>query len=234
MRRFAGNTSRDIGALTPAFFYAYHLWAMLKNYLQRFADRRRVTVVGPMLGVPFNPTAAEEPVIWVDGGVNHRPQDAGQDCVGFSVGDGDSAAEKLDQELDTDKDYSDLAFVLGCLRARFSSVVLLGFLGGRRDHELFNLGEVHHFLAAAKTPTRVRFDDSLEVYSAGEWGFEIHGVFSLMVFEPTTVKLAGACKFPLTTPTKIAPLRSLGLSNHGFGAITLTTRGPAFIFKTTL
>ena len=217
---------------------------MLEDYLQRFTDRRRVTVVGPMPVVRFYPTAAEEPVIWVDGGVNHRPRGTGRDCVGqdcvgqdrvgFSVGDGDSAAEKLDQELATDKDYSDLAFVLGCLRARFSSVVLLGFLGGRRDHELFNLGEVHHFLAAAKTPTRVRFDDSLDVYSAGEWRFEIHGVFSLAVLAGTTVKLAGACKFPLPTPTKIAPLRSLGLSNHGFGEITLTTRGPAFIFKTAL
>lgn len=202
----------------------------LDDYLQRFGDRRRVTLVGPMPAGPLDSTAAEEPVIWVDGGANHRRR-MGRGNFGFSVGDGDSSRGKLDQYLEADKAYSDLAYVLGRLPAYFVEVILLGFLGARRDHELFNLGEVHHFLAAAKTQTRVRFDHSLNVYSTGKWTFEVHGIFSLAVFQPTTVKLAGACKFPITAPTKIAPLRSLGLSNRGFGEITLTTRGPAFIFK---
>ena len=202
----------------------------LDDYLRRFGDHRRVTLVGPVPPGPADPRAVEEPVIWVDGGTDHRRR-AGRGKWGFAVGDGDSSRETLDQYLAVDKDYSDLAYILGRLPGRFVEVVLLGFLGARRDHELFNLGEVHHFLAAAKTPTQVRFDDSLAVYSAGEWTFETHGTFSLAVFAATTVKLAGACQFPIPTPTEIAPLKSLGLSNRGFGEITLATGGPAFIFK---
>ena len=152
------------------------------------------------------------------------------DSIGFAVGDGDSSRSELHQYLPVDKDYSDLSYVLGRLPDHFTEVILLGFLGARRDHELFNLGEVHHFLCAAKTPTQVRFERSITAYSTGEWAFEAHSIFSLAVLEPTTVTLAGACKFRLTAPTKIAPLTSLGLSNHGFGVITLVTLGPAFIF----
>lgn len=202
----------------------------LDEYLHRFGDHRRITLVGPMLTEPLCPNPPDEPVIWVDGGAHHRRQGASTKNSGFSVGDGDSFRGKLDQYLDADKNYSDLAYVLGRLPECFAEVVLLGFLGARRDHELFNLGEVHHFLAAANTPTRVRFDCRVNVYSAGEWTFDIHGIFSLAVFAPTTVQLAGACQYPITPPTAIAPLTSLGLSNRGFGEITLTTRGPAFIF----
>ncbi len=208
----------------------------LDDYLRRFERSRRITLVGPLLAEAADlpdSAAAEAPLVWVDGGANHRRGrlGGGGADAGFSVGDGDSSRAPLDQYLRTDKEYSDLAFVLQRLPARFVEVTLLGFLGARRDHELFNLGEVHRFLASAKTPTEVRFDRSVNAYSKGEWIFEAHAVFSLAVFAPTTVKLTGACRYPLATPTKLAPLVSLGLSNHGFGGITLTTRGPAFIFQ---
>ena len=202
----------------------------LDDYLRQFGDNHRVTLVGPLLAEPPNLSAPEEPLIWVDGGADYRRPGGTQGNIGFAVGDGDSSRSELHQYLPVDKDYSDLSYVLGRLPDRFTEVILLGFLGARRDHELFNLGEVHHFLCAAKTPTQVRFERSITAYSKGEWAFEAHSVFSLAVLEPTTVTLAGACKFRLTTPTKIAPLTSLGLSNHGFGVITLVTLGPAFIF----
>lgn len=205
----------------------------IDEYLHRFDHSRRITLVGPM---PLQPSEAaahsdnsQEPVIWVDGGANHRRQ--GAERMGYSVGDGDSFCGQLDHYLHTDKDQSDLAFVLERLPAHFVEVILLGFLGARRDHELFNLGEVHHFLRAAKQPTRARFEHGVYAYSRGEWVFECHGVFSLAVLEPTKITLVGACKFQLTTPTKIAPLSSLGLSNRGFGTITLNTRAPAFVLK---
>ncbi len=203
----------------------------LDDYLHRFNKQLRVTVVGPTLNVPLCPTEIEQPIIWVDGGAHHRPPIAAKKRIGFSVGDGDSFDGELDQYLDTDKDYSDLAFVLSRLPEHFSEVVLLGFLGARQDHELFNLGEVHHFLTTAKSPTRVNFESKLTAYSAAEWTFNAHGVFSLAVFAPATVQLVGACKYPITAPTRIAPLRSLGLSNQGFGEITLTTDSPAFVFQ---
>lgn len=207
---------------------------LLEDYLRRFAAHRRITLVGPMQTKPLYPARPQpkpvntqaEPLIWVDGGANHR-----HGKTGFAVGDGDSALCDLDQYLSTDKDYSDLAYVLRCLPAHFDEVILLGFLGARYDHQLFNFGEVHHFLRDAKTPTQVRFEHSIQVYSQGEWTFTARGVFSLAVFEPSTVQLLGACQFPITTPTVLLPLSSLGLSNRGFGEVTLQTQCPAFIFK---
>lgn len=198
------------------------------EYLGRFGGCRRVTLVGPTLERAPRAGQLREPLIWVDGGADHRRAQA---PAGFAVGDGDSARGKLDQYLNADKDYSDLAFVLRRLPAHFAEVVLLGFLGARRDHELFNLGEVHHFLAAAGTPTRARFDRDIVACSKGEWRFRSHSVFSLAAIEPATVTLTGACKYPLTAPTLIAPLASFGLSNQGAGRITLRTDGPVFIFK---
>jgi len=198
------------------------------GYLGRFGGCRRVTLVGPTLGRAPRAGRLQEPLIWVDGGVNHRRDRA---PAGFAVGDGDSARGTLDQYLAANKDYSDLAFVLRRLPAHFAEVVLLGFLGARRDHELFNLGEVHHFLAAAGAPTRARFDRSVYAYSKGKWRFRSHSVFSLAAIEPATVTLTGACQYPLTAPTLIAPLASFGLSNRGAGRISLHTDGPVFIFQ---
>lgn len=224
----------------------------LDDYLHRFSEHRQVTIVGPMQIQPpprmRTATAEwvstlEEPLIWVDGGVNYRHACGLSNEIGFAVGDGDSANHKLDQYLDTDKDYSDLAYVLSRLPEQVNQVILLGFLGARRDHELFNVGEIHHFLRTATTPTWVRFageqgecseselDHSIIAYSKGDWKFTAQGVFSLAVFEATEVTLVGACKFQLKTPTTIQPLSSLGLSNEGSGEITLKTQNPAFIFQ---
>lgn len=209
----------------------------LDDYLRRFAEHSRVTVVGPLCAEtpPSQPPPhpqpqplrnLADPLIWVDGGADYR-----RGNVGFAVGDGDSSHGKLDQYLAVDKDCSDLAYVLRRLPPHFNEVILLGFLGARRDHELFNLGEVHHFLRATNQPTQARFAHRIHAYSKGEWNFIAHGVFSLAVFAATTVQLIGACKFPLPSPTQIQPLTSLGLSNRGHGKITLRTAGPAFIFK---
>ncbi len=197
--------------------------AAIDRYLQPFAGRR-VTLLGPMLTATPPRRALEEPLIWVDGGADFS---AGHG--GLSVGDGDSARRPLQQRLPANKDYSDLAYVLRRLPGNFREVVLLGFLGGRRDHELFNFGEVHHFLAA-KTHTQARFERAAYGYSQGEWRFCAHGVFSLATFAATTATLLGACEFPLSTPTEIRPLTSLGLSNRGYGDITLRAHGPVFIF----
>ena len=195
----------------------------LERYLDQFDGSNRVTLVGPLYqgnGI------LEEPLILVDGGANYR-----QGSAGFAVGDGDSYHGKLDQYLDPEKDHSDLAYALSRLPDRITEVILLGFLGARQDHELFNLGEVHHFLSSVKRQTRVQFDHSVTAYSRGEWSFEVHQIFSLAVLESTLVKLVGQCKYPIIDRTRLGPLKSLGLSNQGFGKVTLVTEGPAFILK---
>lgn len=198
----------------------------LDDYFRRFPRARRVTLVGPLPPAPPDAESFAEPVVWVDGGADHRGARGG-----FAVGDGDSARARLDQYLQRDKDFSDLAYVLQKLPAQFREVVLRGFLGARRDHELFNLGEVHRFLAAAESPVRARFDHSVFGYAKGEWRFCIDGVFSLGVVEATAVTLDGACEFHLPPGAEVTPLSSRGLSNRGFGEIRLRAQAPVFIFR---
>ena len=201
----------------------------LRQYLERFANAQRVTVVGPCWnGADPELDADAAPLVWVDGGAQYRSGD-----TGFCVGDGDSYDGALDETLPTDKDYSDFAYALGQLPAHFSEVRLLGFLGGRADHQLFNFGEAQQFLAGRANPTRVDFESQVTAYSAGIWQLEIRGTFSLAAFAPARVGLRGACRYPITPPRAMTPLTSLGLSNHGSGAMTLECDAPIFIFRVT-
>ena len=219
----------------------------IADYLAQFTRQNRITLIGPLATLDCHPDP-NFPLIWVDGGVDCRPAPAPVDidadananantdaiASGFAVGDGDSAQRKLDQYLPQDKDYSDLAFVLAHLPAHFTDLDLRGFLGGRSDHELFNLGEIHHFLAAApavkRAPTRARFDREITAYSRGTWQFTINGTFSLATFAAAEICLTGACKFPLPRPTVISAVKSIGLSNVGEGEMTLKTAAPVFVF----
>jgi len=202
----------------------------LDDYLQRFtAIRRRVTLIGPVLTRAPRAGKLREPIIWVDGGADHRAP-MFRDRPGFAVGDGDSAKSGLDQYLPQDKDYSDLAFVLRRIPQSYSEIVLLGFLGRRRDHELFNFGEAHQFLAGRESPTRLRFDHSVRAFSKGEWPFHMHAPFSVAVFAPAMLSLTGACKFPIAPAREVAPVSSFGLSNLGQGEVTLRADGPVFVF----
>jgi thiamine pyrophosphokinase len=194
----------------------------LDDYLQRYVHCDRITLLGPMLQQRIR---QDDPLILVDGGSNFREGEAG-----FAVGDGDSSREQLDQFLNPDKDFSDLAYVLGRLPANFREVKLLGFLGGRRDHELFNLGEVHHYLDRAEAPTRVDLDDAVSACSAGQWQFDIEGTFSLAVLAPARVTLLGRCQYHIAEPELMRPLSSFGLSNHGYGTIEVECDGPLFLF----
>jgi thiamine pyrophosphokinase len=195
-----------------------HLYA----YLDAHADAGRIQLVGP-LAQPD--TELSEPVIFVDGGAALR-----QNNMGLAVGDGDSYPGALDYRLDPDKDFSDLAFALSLVESRFGEIELHGFLGGRRDHELLNLGEVFHFLNRLTEPARLRMDDAVDAFSTGSWQFHRHGLFSLVVFSPARVALSGDCRYPIATGTLIRPVSSLGLSNEGHGDIQLESDGPVFIF----
>ncbi len=194
----------------------------VERYLENHAGASRVQLVGPLASPQ---TALAEPVIFIDGGAGLRV--AGE---GVAVGDGDSFDGHLDHRLDPDKDFSDLAFALGCLGPRFREIELVGFLGGRRDHELLGFGEVFHFLDRRGTPARVRFDREVEAFSAGRWRFEARGTFSLALFAPCRVTLGGDCRYPIAPDTRVTPMSSLGLSNVGHGHVELEADGPVFIF----
>lgn len=192
------------------------------RYLNRFPDHKMITLVGPLAGTTLQ---ASDPVIFVDGGSIRREAD-----LGITVGDGDSSNTTMDISLDPVKDFSDLSFALSLVPDRFDTLSLIGFLGGRRDHELFNLGEVHHFLTDRTQPARAEFDNAVIAFSAGDWTFDGTGVFSLSVFTETTVRLGGACTYPIQGGTRVKPVSSFGLSNKGHGLVELNCDQPVFIF----
>ena len=194
----------------------------LADYLRRHAANSRITLVGPFAR---HEVAPPEPVVFVDRGALYR---RGGD--GISIGDGDSYDGDLDVLLNPDKDYSDLAYVLTRIPESFEEFHLLGFLGGRRDHELFNLGEVHRILNDRDAPGTARFDQALVGYSPGSWQFTHHGGFSVGVIEQALVTLRGDCRYRCERPTRFSPLSSLGLSNEAYGTILIETDGCVFVF----
>ncbi len=193
----------------------------IESYLSNFKNSQRITLVGPFFD---NGLDVEEPVIFVDSGAQFR-----KESQGISVGDGDSFDEPMDILLNPNKDYSDLAFALKNIPDNYQEIGLAGFLGGRRDHELFNIGEAHHFLGTRKSPTKIQFDNAITGYSSGQWKFDRNGGFSILTVETALVELTGDCLYTCPQKTTFAPLVSLGLSNVGSGTIYMLCDGPVFI-----
>lgn len=108
---------------------------------------------------------------------------------------------------------------------------MVGFLGGRRDHELINLGEIHKFLCTRTKPTECDLDWAVCGFSPGKWPLQIKGIFSVLAFEATKITLTGDCAYQLREPTALSLLSSHGLSNEGFGIIELRNDEPVFVYK---
>ncbi|MCB0366272.1 MAG: hypothetical protein H6624_05210 [Bdellovibrionaceae bacterium] len=177
-------------------------------------------LVGPLCA---SPPANSGPTIYVDGGARWFRE------PGISIGDGDSWDEIPQVLLYPDKDVSDLGFVLRSLPLTVRLLELVGFLGGDRDHELFNLGEIHRFLGA-QSGRVAHMDQSVLGFSSGTWQLEHEGVFSLLSLAHVQVQIQGEVEFPVDLPIEFHPLDSRGLSNESRGLISLTTTGPIFIF----
>lgn len=192
----------------------------IHEYLDRFPYESIITVVGP-----FNTESSlHEPIIFVDSGSAARLSGEG-----IAIGDGDSSSNRMDVLLDCNKSYSDLSFALESIPARFTHVHLLGFLGGHRDHEYFNIGCAHRFLENRASPSCIWFDDRICGYSPGKWTFSRFGTFSIAAIQDTWLTLGGDCAFPCKTRTRFHALSSLGLSNVGTGSVVLENEGPVFV-----
>lgn len=198
-----------------------------KTFLKEIDGAKQVTLVGPLFNKQHRPTG---PTIYVDGGANFRPEDNSITHPMISIGDGDSTDKPLEEVLEQNKDYSDLAYALRQMPGNVRHIDLLGFLGGRRDHELLNFGEVHHYLKGATKFKSARFDDLVVAFCGGKLSMEIHGRFSLIVFDPTLLSVSGACTFPVEQAAQIPNVSSLGLSNMGFGQVFVDSLGPCFLF----
>lgn len=195
-----------------------------QTFLSQLTSVQEVTLVGPLAA----PRAKwPEPCIFIDGGSRHQ----GQSPLHISVGDGDSSVEQVDHLLPAAKDFSDLAYVLRHMPQHLSRLSMVGFLGGRRDHELINLGEIHRFLCTRPKPTECDLDWSVCGFSAGKWPLQLKGVFSVVALEPTQLTMTGDCAYPLPVATPLGVLSSHGLSNEGFGIVEIRNDGPVFVFK---
>jgi len=186
-----------------------------------------VLIVGPMLRLHLGekmPLPTGIPCLLIDGGQNFYK---GKSKTALSLGDNDSSKGRLDILLPFKKDFSDFAFALKNLPSNVKILILKGFLGGRKAHELFNLGEIHHFLESKKE-TIAFFDDKIMALSGGSYEIEFEGPFSLACLTKTQVSLSGDCDYK-TKKTLFRPLSSLGLSNFARGKFKIKTSGPIFI-----
>ncbi|MBI2520894.1 MAG: hypothetical protein HYV97_10770 [Bdellovibrio sp.] len=191
----------------------------------------RVIIVGPMIGdweenqprLPLPPY----PVLFIDGGKHQQKNFA--DNPTFSIGDADSFHGDLDILLPKNKNISDLKAGLDLLSSAVKEIYFFGFCGGRKDHELINLGEIYQFLHRQQGPCQAFFDKEFHAIQSGTYELSYKGIFSLLAFESTTVSLIGEVEFPLRTPTRLDAFSSLGLSNRADGTFTLSCNLPIFL-----
>ncbi|HXH29432.1 MAG TPA: hypothetical protein VNJ01_01345 [Bacteriovoracaceae bacterium] len=198
----------------------------------QFSHALEWTVVGPM-GPMVPDILISHPRLAVDGGAHF--------CSGMDVWVGDADSYQIPVQcphifkLEKEKDNSDLAAALSLLTTGGGyRLHLWGFLGGRRDHELFNLGEVSTFLKGKEESQVWMYQQDGKAifiyYGPGRRIFTHHGLFSLGTLEEISVELSGHCRYQITKPHTLPPLSSFGLSNFASGEVCLESSGPCFIF----
>ena len=190
-----------------------------------------VTLIGPLL--TKHPQKVDHPFIYVDRGDHYKQLIRKASKEGYfdiAVGDGDSSEAPLDITLPSQKNYSDLKFALDLLPSNIKKANLWGFLGGRRDHEFLNFGEVHNSLLKSLPNTVFSFEELVYAKNKGILKLEINGTFSLVVFQKTEVKIEGNCQYKLPKFTEISAFSSHGLSNLGQGEVIIEANAPFFLF----
>lgn len=190
-------------------------------------DKLEWNIVGPIC--PSSP-ANTFPTLAVDGGARFVPN------FDLWIGDNDSYLEKIDSEnaffFPSDKDHSDLSLALSLfINTNAYTLHLYGFLGGRRDHELFNLGEISsHLLTKTDNKVFIYEGEKLEFIfvGAGTHDFDHHGLISIGTLFPQKLSLQGQLSY--TGESNFAALSSLGLSNKASGPFKISATQPFFIY----
>lgn len=185
-------------------------------------------LVGPL--AKDLPLSQHDLTIFIDGGSQLSSRLQGQPTV--SIGDGDSGeSSRLDYKLPQEKDYSDLAFVLNHLPRKIKTMKLVGFIGGRIDHQLAVFGEVYYFLKVIEAE-KVEFDDHVLTFlDRGTHKLNFFGRFSLMAFDPCEVLLTGNAKYTVQPKSVLQPLSSFGLSNIANGQFSIETSEPLLLIQ---
>ncbi len=199
-------------------------------------------IVGPM---PFPVSAlksyiteADVGLIFIDGGLVHAKKFQKKAPHLYksstSIGDGDSSKKKMTIKKKSQKS-SDLAFLLSKLTGKLAPTrcLFVGFLGGRIDHELCNLGEIALYLKQFQefNAPLIQLDNKIIFLGKGTHHAHIHGTFSLASFETNKIKLTGECEYKATSWLEMPPLSSRGVSNIGYGEILIETKRPLAIIR---
>lgn len=212
---------------------------MIKKQKHPLIGGKTVVIVGPR---PFSLRALlpflkdpETELVFVDGGLVHKDRLLKKAPAltkkALSLGDGDGSKRPMDLKK-IDQNLSDFSFFLKTYTKKpgIKTFYFAGFLGGRLDHELMNLGESAHFLKGKKNPPRFLFEDRIEVLPAGGHHFTLQGTFSVALFEKGEVKISGLCAYPTKGWVKLAPFSSRGLSNRGHGEVFIQCKKPLALF----
>ena len=207
----------------------------LEEFLNKIDEIEKINIIGPMVDRKNIPKISG-PIIFVDGGKKFDKYFPKEDICGesrptFSLGDGDSYEGDLDLTIEKEKDFSDLNYAFRIIPTHIKEIHLIGFLGGRKDHELINLGECHQFLIK-NSDTKVIFDLSeIESFSPGDIKVNIEGIFSILSLTENNLGISGNCKYHLSYPSKVSPFSSHCLSNIGSGNIHIQSDRPIFLIK---
>lgn len=184
-------------------------------------QHQKLQVIGPMLE-DKNLISLDCPTIYVDGGAKYQVQNHLHPT--YLIGDADSHPypDQFHYLLSPDKDVSDLGFVLQNLTAQNCQLSLLGFIGGRLDHQLFVLGEVQAY--SKRTGNLIILDDQLifpaKLDQTHYLECQYTGIFSVGCYQPTTISISGAVKYPLHQ-IELIPHSSFGLSNQSTGSFQI-------------
>ncbi len=219
----------------------------LKQLLHQLQDSSRLLVIGPLAITPelVKKTIRElkpDFIIFVDGGLHHKNLFTKKQLISScSIGDGDSllpiSGDQIDIKLPIKKDYSDLAFVLNALvksKKEFNGLGLLGFSTTfheeRLDHLLFNLSEVEKI--TSRLNIQINLDGRFIFLPPGINKLKLKGIFSVMAFSHTSLKITGKCEYKMEQWTKLNRLSSLGLSNIGKGVIFIECKKCILLYLT--
>jgi len=97
----------------------------------------------------------------------------------------------------------------------------------RLDHLLCNVGEFHRF--SKRNKSTLFLDRKAIILPAGKHQFKIEGLFSLIFFQKSRVKLMGQCDYTLPEGAIIQPFSSHMLSNIGRGKVSLDIQKTALL-----
>jgi len=197
-----------------------------------YTHHQTIALIGPVMPRPMNPTPF--PQIAVDGGVHFAHQPI------LWVGDGDSSHLVGETGISLIKknsqDETDLRFCLDLIQGwKWSELLLFGFLGGRRDHELANFGEMHRLFLDRPESVRAcfyddEFNERIDLYQSGQHSIEIQGLFSILTFEHSILSLSGDCDYSLHQQ-ELGLFSGRGVSNNGHGSVNIQCKTPFLLVR---